>query len=76
MLLKKGHVNSSNTLFHKVWGRFPYRQRPFQGASDGPLHSLRSLQGLTYDANPLGVTLAPLQTTMCKSVFSLSFIRA
>lgn len=57
MLLKKDHVNSSNTLFHKAWDRFPYHQRPFQGASNESLHPLRSSQGISCDAGSTPITM-------------------
>ncbi|TQR30255.1 hypothetical protein C7Y47_16005 [Lysinibacillus sphaericus] len=47
--------------------RFAFAQS-FLGASDEPLHSLRSLQGLICDANPRGVAQSPLQSTYLHSV--------
>ncbi|MBG9453923.1 hypothetical protein ABE61_07445 [Lysinibacillus sphaericus] len=38
-------------------------EQSFLGASDEPLHSLCSLQGLICDADPQGVAQSPLQST-------------
>jgi len=41
----------------------------FLGASDEPLHSLCSLQGLICDANPQGVAQPPLQSTNIQRIY-------
>ena len=44
-------------------------EQSFQGASDEPLHSRCSLQGLICDANPLGVAQSPLQSTSIQPIY-------
>jgi len=48
---------------NKTRGWFPFRLGAFLGASDEPLHSRCSLQGLICDASPQGVAQSPLQST-------------
>jgi hypothetical protein len=54
--------------FGKTSGRFPFRLGAFLGASDEPLHSLCSLQGLICDADPQGVAQSPLQSTISHGI--------
>ena len=70
MLLKKDDVNGRKaTLQGERLISVP--PASFPGASDEPLHSLSFAPGLLCDAKSLGVTLAPLQSTILQSVFTL-----
>ena len=55
-VLESSFNYSNEGVISVTAGRFP-------GASDEPLHSLLSLQGLIWDANPLEVAQPPLQSS-------------
>jgi len=76
-------TNKTSALHQNVWlisvpaGRFVaaatlalrFRtEQSFLGASDEPLHSRCSLQGLICDADPQGVAQPPLQSTYIQGI--------
>ena len=70
MLLKKDHVKGRKSNFARGGGDFRSASVLSRGRPMSRFTHLRALHGLICDANPLGVTLAPLQSTILQSVFT------